>query len=93
MLASALLIESSPELMRNQGMALPKTAMPTNGHSRARVPAGMGVWRSAAKIRPRVMAPADARASTSVDGLMSRTPSLMKRKLVPQIRASSATAA
>ena len=45
--------------------------------------------------RPRVdtKAPAKERRKTSVVGLMSRMASLMKRKLAPQIRASSRSAA
>src|SRR5713226_1115882 len=91
-LARPLEMCCSPQAIAVQGRRALATAMNVNGASRLFQLPPMSGRPIAPMITASVIAPEPDRMSTSTVGLMSCTPSLMKRKEAPQIRPSAANA-
>src|SRR5712691_8032319 len=91
-LARPLEMCCSPQAMATQGSRALETAMKVNAASRLLHLSPRSGWPNARMITASVIAPEPDRMSTSTVGLMSCTPSLMKRKDAPQIRPSAANA-
>src|SRR5713226_6348202 len=82
----------SPQAMATQGSRALATAMNAKGASRLLQCSPRSGLPIARMITASVIAPEPDRMSTSTVGLMSCTPSLMKRNDAPQIRPSAANA-
>src|SRR5690242_18255253 len=92
MLARPLLMCCSPHAIAAQGNSALVNAMMTKGPMRARQSALTSGRRIAAMITPRATVPDTERTRTRAVGLMSWTPSLIRRNDAPQIRLSAAKA-
>src|SRR5437016_4443511 len=83
---SALVMRSSPQARRVNGMTLPKAAATKKGRHIVR-PVASGLCRDH-KTTSRTAAPRPTRAQATVGGLIPSTETLMKRNDQPQMKAS-----
>src|SRR5712691_2840628 len=92
MLASPLVMRSSPQAMAAHGRIELMTAMIAKGRTRLFQPGPSTGFRITAVRTTSAAAPDAERTSTNPVGPMSATPSLMKRNETPQIRDSATNA-